>query len=84
MDWDVVMGGGPECVTRTGNGGHAPSFIDPLNQEALDALYDDQQRQMAYDHRPSCKPLRSPFAQGFVLSISTALHMQHIGKWPVT
>ena len=80
MDWDVVMGGGPERVARTGSGGDAPSPIDLLSQEALDALRDDhrhQQRQMTYDRRPSYERRQSAtFAQGFARSIGTAPQMQ--------
>ena len=70
-------GGGPGHVTWTGNGGHAPSPIDPLSQEALNALHDDQQRQVVYDRHPSYKrPQSAVFAQGFACLISTAPQMQ--------
>ena len=44
MDWDAVMGGGPESGTRSANGDDALSPIDFLSREALDALRDDHQQ----------------------------------------
>ena len=91
VDWDVVMSGGPERGTRSANGGDAPSPIDLLSREALDALREDhhhhqqQQRQMSsYERRPSYERRQSAtFAQGFARSIGTAgaaapqMHQQH-------
>lgn len=86
MDWDVVLSGGPpeRSGSRSGNGGDAPSPIELLSREALDALRDDAhhhhrqqslppQRQMSYDRRPSYEGRQSAsFAQGFARSIGTA------------
>jgi len=72
MDWDAVMGGGPESGTRSANGDDALSPIDLLSREALDALRDDHQEQQ--QRHMSSYERRQPatFAQGFTRLIGTA------------